>query len=156
MKTITTEDIAAVKAAHATLARVVAKLEASTVEPAFFEYQGKRIPIATGETYAGTIITQYGGYHLILLPRQVEGKNWADATAWAESIGGALPSRVESALLFETMKDQFGEAWYWTGKESAPDSEYVWSQHFLTGDGRYDDKSFKLRARAVRRLDIGD
>ena len=155
MKTLTTEDIAAVNAAHATLARVVAKLEASTVEPAFFVYQCKRIPLATGETYVGTIITRHAGYHLILLPGQVEGKNWADATAWAESIGGTPPSRFESMLLFATLKDQFDEAWYWTSAERALGSEFACGQDFGIGSQHYDHKSLGLRARAVRRLDIG-
>ena len=154
MKTLTTEDIAAVKAAHATLARVVAKLEASTVEPAFFVYQCKRIPLATGETYVGTIITRHAGYHLILLPGQVAGKNWKDAMMWAESIGGELPSLFESALLFAMLKNQFDATWYWTGEESG--SGFSWVQYFGNGFQISYQKSNNHCTRAVRRLDIGD
>ena len=156
MSTISTEEIAAVKAAHAALAERIAKLEAAVLEPAFFEYQGKRIPLAAGESYVGTITTpwQYGGYHLVLLPGQVDGKNWADATTWAESIGGELPNRIESALLFATLKDQFDDAWYWTREEHASDSGYAWLQDFDNGGQGNDHKDCKFRARAVRRLEI--
>jgi len=152
MKTITPEDIAAVKAAHAALGERIAKLEASTVEQAFFEYQGKRIPLATGETYVGTIITRYHKYHLILLPGQVESKKWADAMMWADGIGGALPSRFESALLFATLKDQFDEFWYWTSEKYALNPEYALCQDFGFGSQQYDYQGLVLRARAIRRL----
>lgn len=156
MSTISTEEIAAVKAAHAALAERIAKLEASAVEPAFFAYQGKRIPLAAGESYVGTITTpgQYGSYHLVLLPGQVDGKNLADAMTWAESICGELPNRVESALLFATLKDQFDAAWYWTREEHASDSGCAWIQTFNDGYQSYSHEATKFRARAVRRLEI--
>jgi len=168
MKTLITEDIATkgddmktittVKAPHAALGKIISKFKESAVDPAFFGYQGEHLPLAPGEVYAGMIITpwQYHSYHLILLPGQVEGKNWADAKIWAESIGGELPNRVESALLFTKLKGQFDAAWYWIGEEYTSNSEYAWSQSFSYGRQADDYKLSKLRARAVRRLVIGE
>jgi hypothetical protein len=153
MKTFT-EDIAAIKAAHAALGERIAKLEASTAEPAFFEYQGKRIQLATGEIYVGTIITRHDGYHLILLPGQVESENWARAMMWAKSVGGELPNRIESAILFATLKDQFEDTWYWASEELVSGSVFAWGQSFEVGYQCYNHKSLNRRARAIRRLDI--
>jgi hypothetical protein len=73
---------------------------------------------------------------------------------WAKSIGGELPDRCESALLFATMKDEFSPEWYWSRAQHAADSGYAWLQHFGTGSQSYDPKSYEGRARAVRRLEI--
>jgi len=72
--------------------------------------------------------------------------------AWAKSIGGDLPNRCESALLFATMKDQFEPKWHWTNEQHADYSNYAWMQVFIIGY-QYDfHKSGEYRARAVRRL----
>jgi hypothetical protein len=151
--TITLETI---KAEQTKLAQMIETIEEDMKKNAFFEYQGKRVPLAIGEKYIGTIISADGtrNHHIILLPGAVSGKTWNDAKEWAESIGGELPDRSEGALLFATIKDEFEEEWYWTREAHASASGYAWCQHFLTGHQYYDGITGTLRARAVRRLII--
>jgi len=151
--TITLE---AVKAEQTKIVQMIATIEEAMTKNAFFEYQGKRIPLAIGERYVGTIISADGSrnHHIILLPGAVNEKTWKDAKAWAESIGGELPDRTEGALLFATLKDEFEEQWYWTREVHASDSGYAWCQFFHHGTQYIYDIYNKLRARAVRRLII--
>ena len=145
-----------VKAEQAKLAQMIATIEEDMKKNAFFEHQGNRIPLAIGEKYVGTITSADGSrnHHIILLPGAVSGKTWNAAKEWAASIGGELPDRGESALLFATMKDEFEEAWHWTREAYASDSGYAWFQIFLHGIQNDSYISLKLRARAVRRLII--
>lgn len=108
-----------------------------------------------GELYAGILLGQNGepDQHIILLPGD-ECKNWQDATAWAESIGGSLPTRREQSLLFANLKDQFKKDWYWSSETHAENNDYAWCQYFTSGNQSYDRKSYGIRARAVRRLVI--
>ena len=151
--TITLETI---KAEQTKLAQMIEKIEENMKKNAFFEYQGKRVPLAIGEKYIGTIISADGtrNHHIILLPGAVSGKTWIDAKEWAESIGGELPDRIEGALLFATMKDEFEEEWYWTREAHASGSGYAWYQRFTSGNQDLGGIGGKLRARAVRRLII--
>jgi hypothetical protein len=108
-----------------------------------------------GEIYAGAIINPDGtGHHIILLTGDKDDGNWDDAMAWAKSLGGDLPNRVESALLFNQSKEQFKPEWYWTNEQHASYSSYAWYQNFYNGSQDYDSKDYELRARAVRRLVI--
>ena len=156
MSTTTQDEIAAVKAVHAELSERIAKLEAATAEAPFFEYQAERIALQAGEIYIGTIQTagEYGSYHLILLPGDQDDASWKRQMDWAASIGGELPNRVESALLFATRKSEFLEATYWCREEHASASDYAWFQGFSSGYQSYGSEASKLRARAVRRLVI--
>jgi hypothetical protein len=151
--TITLETI---KAEQTKLAQTIETIEEDMKKNAFFWYQGKRVPLAIGEKYIGTIISADGtrNHHIILLPGAVSGKTWNDAKEWAESIGGELPDRSEGALLFATMKDEFEEDWYWTREAHASESGYAWYQYFSSGLQDFYDIIGKLRARAVRRLII--
>ena len=108
-----------------------------------------------GEIYAGAIINPDGtGNHIILLTGDKDDGNWDDAMDWAKSLGGDLPNRVESALLFNQSKDKFKPEWYWTNEQHASLSSYAWAQTFTIGNQTYLSKSYELRARAVRRLVI--
>ena len=151
--TITLETI---KAEQTKLAQMIETIEEDMKKNAFFEYQGKRIPLAIGEKYIGTIISADGSryHHIILLPGAVSGKTWNDAKEWAESIGGELPDRIEGALLFATMKDDFEEEWYWTREAHASVSGSAWFQLFGDGLQTNGDIRNKFRARAFRRLII--
>ena len=151
--TITLETI---KAEQTKLAQMIETIEEDMKKNAFFEYQGKRVPLAIGEKYIGTIISADGtrNNHIILLPGAASGKTWNDAKEWAESIGGELPDRSEGALLFSTMKDEFEEEWYWTREAHASASGYAWCQTFSSGNQFSHCLNGKLRARAVRRLII--
>lgn len=145
-----------VKAEQTKLAQMIATIEEDMKKNAFFEYQGNRIPLAIGEKYVGTITSADGSrnHHIILLPGSVSGKTWNAAKEWAASIGGELPDRVESPLLFATMKDEFEQECYWTREAYASGSGFAWCQGFGYGfQGSYGIVT-KLRARAVRRLII--
>lgn len=108
-----------------------------------------------GEIYAGAIINLDGtGHHIILLVGDKNDGNWDDAMSWAKELGGDLPNRVESALLFNQSKDQFKEEWYWTNEQHASYSDYAWCRIFTNGAQLGWTKYYELRARAVRRLVI--
>ncbi len=154
MNTITLETI---KAEQGKLARMIAQLEEDMQKcHGFFEYYGKRIPLKTGEHYIGTITSadESRNYHIILLPGYQGNVNWQAAMDWAASIGGELPDRCESALLFATMKDEFEPEWHWLREQQVSDSRYAWCQTFSDGYQYYYGKDNKLRARAVRRIKI--
>ena len=109
-----------------------------------------------GERYVGAIISADGAKRerIILLPNVLEKANWQDAMEWAASIGGDLPNRCESALLFATLKGEFKPEWYWTNEEHASGPGCAWMQYFVNGLQTNCHESLEYRARAVRRLKI--
>lgn len=112
--------------------------------------------LPAGQLNAGLVMQDGKPSHwLILLPEAPASRlNFQDATAWAESIGGELPTRQEQSLLFANLKDQFEPVWYWSGEVYKSASGYAWIQYFDDGDQYYGHKSKELRARAVRRIYI--
>ena len=110
--------------------------------------------LEAGETYVATLFDAANGkgYHLILLPGDNDDANWDEQTAWAHSIGGELPTRVEQSLLFAQCKSLFKEKAYWSN--DGPESGWAWYQGFGSGDQDGIIRSNELRARAVRRLPI--
>lgn len=107
------------------------------------------------EIYAGAIINPDGtGHHVILLDGDNDDASWQAQMDWAKEQGADLPNRVETALLFNQVKDQFKPEWYWTNEQHASLSSYAWCQDFSDGYQGYSHKYDELRARAVRRLDI--
>lgn len=112
--------------------------------------------LAEGETYLGAIISADGthSHHTILLPGDHDDATWQDAIDWAKSLGGDLPNRVEQALLFATLKDQFKKDRYWSNTLYASDASYAWCQHFSYGNQNDLHFNYQCRARAVRRLPI--
>ncbi len=117
------------------------------------------IPAAIGAAFAGGIYAGIirgvdGGpdQHLVLIVGEAVDMNWADACAWAESVGGSLPTRAEQAVLFGTLKDQFQRDWYWSSEQAGPST--AWYQYFNLGFQGYVYRSYEGRARAVRRLPI--
>lgn len=111
-------------------------------------------PLQKDEHYAG-IIFENGApkHHLILLPGDVS-KNWHDAVAWAAEQGGELATRKEQALLFANAADQFKRDWYWSGEQSAGNSDSAWGQGFYGGGQGNGRKAITTRVRAVRRVVI--
>jgi hypothetical protein len=113
-----------------------------------------RPTLAEGEKFVGFIVSACGTkkHAIILLPGEKKDVNWQQAKDWAKSIGGELPDRVESALLFNILKSEFSQNWYWT--REAYGSSDAWVQDFDDGSqfgwGIYGG----CRARAVRRLSI--
>lgn len=108
--------------------------------------------LAEGEIYVATIISADGkfNHHIVLLPGSTHA-TFKEAMDWAKSIGGDLPNRVEQALLFATLKDEFEEATYWS---NASESGWAWYQNFYYGYQNNYRKCSELSARAVRRLPI--
>lgn len=153
MTTVTLDEI---KAEQSKLAEMIARLEARTKLTANFPITISPPELNHGERWLGAVVSVDGKKceHIILLPGEAERINWKDAMAWAASIGGELPDRTESALLFATMKDEFKPEWYWTNEERAAVPGYAWMQGFDDGGQDYYRKSDQFRARAVRRLKI--
>jgi hypothetical protein len=145
-----------IKEEHAKVAQMIATFEANQKIASAYPITLSLPQLNSGEKYVGAIISADGTKrdHIILLPETKVDINWTDAMAWAKSIGGDLPNRCESALLFATMKDQFEPKWHWTNEQHADDSDYAWVQTFDYGSQYYTHKSFNYRARAVRRLSI--
>lgn len=106
-----------------------------------------------GGIYAGLTLLDNRVKALVLLPGDEE-LNWKDAITWAENQGGVLPSRVDQLVLLQNLKAQFQERAYWSGEQHAANSDCAWCQGFGYG-GQYGIYVYgKLRARAVRRLEI--
>jgi len=110
--------------------------------------------IKEGERYIGATVSAEGVVtHIILLPGE-KNLDWQKAKDWAISIGGDLPDRVEQAMLYATVPDEFKKDAYWSNTLHASDSDYAWCQNFYFGDQDFYYTSHELRARAVRRLII--
>ena len=148
-----------------TIESILSDLGSLALRVAAFDKQQKTHTVQTalgeieaqdGEEYAGLIVSADGTkkHHLFLLPDERERINWEDAKAWAESIGGELPDRVESALLFATMKDHFKPGWHWTRGQHAASFRYAWFQNFDHGSQGSYNINDEIRARAIRRVAI--
>jgi hypothetical protein len=113
-----------------------------------------------GGIYAGVSRGEDGqpDAQLVLAPDEPsERLEWQAAIDWATTVraGGhddwQLPSRVESALLYANLRDQFDTStWYWTRSQYS--AGFAWLQDFGDGIQGDDVKSYEGRARAVRRL----
>ncbi len=111
--------------------------------------------LAAGERYLCGVIDENGAVtHTVLLPGDADPAPWEAQMAWAKSIGGDLPNRIEQAMLFASFKDQFKQEAYWSNQQHASDSGYAWCQSFDGGLQIISLKDNGLRARAVRRLVI--
>lgn len=145
-----------IKEEHAKVAQMIATFEANQKIASAYPITLNLPQLNTGEKYVGAIISADGTKrdHIVLLPEVKVDINWKDAMAWAKSIGGDLPNRCESALLFATMKDQFEPQWHWTNEQDADNTGYAWGQDFGYGGQLYNHKSTECRARAVRRLSV--
>lgn len=108
-----------------------------------------------GEVYAGIILGKNNepDHHVFLLPGYTSSP-WDAAKAWADKIGGMLPTRREQSLLFANCKDEFQGDWYWSSEQHASDASYAWFQLFGRGGQGRLHTAYTLRARAVRRLII--
>ncbi len=108
-----------------------------------------------GEHYAGVVLDESGQvtHHLVLMdPRPDKKLQWQAAMDWATSVGGALPTRQEQALLYANCKPHIKPKWHWSSETHADDASYAWSCDF--GDGGQSDvhKSHEGSAVAVRRV----
>ena len=113
--------------------------------------------LADGEIYAGVSRDAETGtwHHVALLPQTSENLTWQQAIDWAKSIGGELPTRFESALLFANLRDKIDpDYWYWTATEHASEPSWAWYQYFGNGGQYYIRELNRSRARAVRRVPV--
>lgn len=113
-------------------------------------------------TFRG-IITTKDGTHMavVLLDAKPKGRmTWKKAVDWADSVGGALPSRPVAALLYANAKGLFDPTWYWTSDSleadtgDEGDASYAWYCYFIYGDQRYYHKSAEGAAVAVRLIPL--
>ena len=106
--------------------------------------------------FAGLTTAKDGKHFAVVLLESKPGGplSWKAAMAWAEGVGGALPTRPVAALLFANAKDAFQRSWYWSCEEYESNGSYAWYQTFSYGNQNYLGKSYEGRARAVRRLTV--
>ena len=97
-----------------------------------------------GGIYAGLTIHIGMPHALVLLPGDEE-LPWAKAVEWAAKQGGAqsssLPSRIDGLVLFQNLKREFKEEYYWTSETHAGNADYAWIQDFDDGYQGYYRKS---------------
>lgn len=143
-----------IKAEHLRLGNIIAQYEAQATK--WDRPLEVSIPkLDKGETWAGAIITLSRREHIILMPDVHDAADWGAQMNWAKSIGGEMPDRVEGALLYAELKDQFEPTAYWLRERHASDSAYAWLQDFSHGNQNYWRTGSKLPARVVRRVQIG-
>ena len=102
-----------------------------------------------GGTFIG-ITTQPNGTHcaVALLPDQGSDMTHQQAVAWAEDLGGTLPTRPIAALLFANAKAQLRPRWHWCLETEG--ASYAWYCNFINGNQIFNLKSFEGSAVAVR------
>ena len=153
MTTITLESI---KAEHSKLADMIAAFEKQQESSALFLPEAT-INLAPGEHYAGLIVGKDGepSYHLVLMSAiSTDDLNWQAAQDWAKRIGGDIPTRREQSLLYANLKEEFEARAYWSSEAHETEAAWAWYQYFYGGTQLISSRSYKLRARAVRRLPI--
>ncbi len=112
-------------------------------------------PGIEGSAYAGVSRGEDGQpeAHLVLLRDLPATKlNWKAAQTWADSVGGQLPTRRESALLYAQLFEKIDadDGWYWSGTQYS--DAVAWYQLFNGGFQNFNYKKYEARARAVRRF----
>lgn len=116
-----------------------------------------RLPDGTRCTYVAICTAPSGAlYALLLQDRKPERRlTWAKAQAWAASDGVSdLPTRPESALLFQLLKPKLQARWHWTNEICSWDASYAWTCGFNGGYQSSSHKSAELSCFAVRRLPL--
>ncbi|MBA4343246.1 MAG: hypothetical protein C0423_14005 [Methylibium sp.] len=118
-------------------------------------------PLDTG-LFCG-VITRKDGTHcaVVLLADKPDTRlTWSKAKAWADGVGGQLPSRPVAALLYANAKDQLQPAWHWTSDTldadtgDEDDASYAWGCYFRHGDQNDTRESAEGAAVAVRLIPL--
>jgi len=115
-----------------------------------------------GELYAGIAFRESTPYcHLWMLPDVAAPDTWQHVLDWARGLhpkmGTEVPDRFESALLYANLRDHVDQDyWHWTATPYAGDESFAWFQFLDYGYQDYSPKGNHYRARAVRRVPIGD
>ena len=121
------------------------------------EIEDRDIKLEPGEHYAGAVLDADGNHmHDLVLMPQRHGKrlNWKDALAWAEEVGGALPTRQEQSLIFANCKPHLEGVYHWSCEEYESDASSAWHCNFGHGYQDYVHKTNELAAVAVRLIPI--
>lgn len=153
MSAITLESV---KARQAELAEMIEQLTAAAAtKPTRLFLPEVEIELQPGERYVGPVLDTDGKveHHLVLMDQRPDGKlNWQAAMAWAEAVGGTLPSRQEQALLYANCKPHLDPSWHWSCETHEGDASYAWICYFNYGDQFNYHKSYEGGAVAVRRV----
>ena len=153
MSSITLE---AIEARQTELNQLIAQFKADAAnQRTILVIHEAAIGLDPGEHYAGTILDESGQvvHHLVLMAQRPDKKlKWQEAMDWAASVGGALPTRQEQALLYANCKPHLKPEWHWASETYADDASYAWSCSFHYGFQNYNHKSSGGAAVAVRRV----
>ena len=101
----------AIEAKQTELSKLIAQFKDQANQPTLRVLQEVEIELHSGEHYAGPVLDADGNlmHHLVLRAELPTGEiTWQAAMDWADSIGGALPTRQEQALLFANCKPMSG------------------------------------------------
>jgi hypothetical protein len=111
-----------------------------------------------GTPYALVVSTREGDLDPAAHRTQLER---ATAAALSGHSDWKLPNRAEALAMEEDLRavvdgteNAFERDWYWTDKQHESDSDSAWVQSFDWGGQDYYHKSYKIRARLVRRVPI--
>lgn len=154
MSLVTLESI---QAKQAELEALIARFTTATAvtKPSWLFLPEVEIELQPGERYVGPVLDADGklAHHLVLMPQRPDGKlNWQAAMEWAESIGGAIPTRQEQALLYANCKPHLTPAWHWSSETYQDDASCAWGCIFYDGFQDSSRKSYGGGAVAVRRV----
>ena len=152
---MTAVTIELIQAKQTELASMIAQLLAKPVQTTIIQIEEDSVELAAGEHYAGAVLDGNGQHmhHLVLMAAKPEADlSWRAALEWAETAGGALPTRQEQALLFANCKPHLTPRWHWSCEEHESEASYAWYCGFGNGLQRTGHKSYEGSAVAVRRV----
>jgi hypothetical protein len=153
---MTAVTIELIQAKQTELASMIAQLLAvPTQAVTTIEIEEDSVELAAGEHYAGSVLDANGQHmhHLVLMAAKPDADlSWKAALEWAETAGGALPTRQEQALLFANCKPHLQPRWHWSCEEHEEEASSAWLCYFLNGTQDYGHKSYGGSAVAVRRV----
>lgn len=145
--------LAAIKAKQSELAEMIEQLQQHKRQ--YIEIDECTIVLEPGERYAGAVLDEAGQHqhHLVMLADRPDNKlTWQAAMDWADTVGGALPTRQEQALLYANCKPHLKPEWHWSSETHENDASSAWYCTFGYGFQLSDRKSFEGAAVAVRRV----
>ncbi len=146
-----------IESLHAETQQLHAKVERfmrQTKIAASIELAMITIGLREGERYAGAVLNDDGTvkHHLIVMAERKTSVTWQGALDWAASIGGAIPTLQELALIVANCKKHIGTAWHWSSEPHESNASYAWGCDFNDGNQHCHDTSARGAALAVRRL----
>jgi hypothetical protein len=145
----------AIQARQTELAAMIEQLTATTAsKTTLLCFPEVETELQPGEHYAGPVLSAEGHvqHHLVLMAQRPASKlNWQDAMDWAASVGAALPTRQEQALLYANCKPHLDPSRHWSCETDKDDASIAWGCYFDDGIQYSYHKSYEGSAVAVRR-----